>query len=245
MTGFALPRFVTILGVRVHDLTMAEALAHIERFVSSESPHLVVTLGTEMVMAAQGNREFRRIINEASLVLPDGGGLIWASRRLGDPLREKVAGIDVLCELCRLSGSKGWKIFFLGGKPGVAETAAANIRVRFPEARIVGTHHGYFEDREVLPILEKARPEIVCAGMGFPRQERWLSTHLPALGIPVGMGVGGSFDVLGGKLKRAPPWMRDLNLEWLFRFVQEPRRLKRIFSIPLFMGKIWLQRHSR
>ena len=232
---------VSILGVKVHDVTMPEALDRVSDFIASRAPHLIVTLGTEMVMGARRDRSLLNLVNGAALVIPDGGGLIWASRRFGTPLREKVAGIDFLQEICRLSGDRGWKLFFVGGKPGIAAAAAEKIRSRFPGAIIVGTHDGYTGVDEMLPALQEAKPDVVFAGMGFPRQERWLLELMSAAPpIPVGVGVGGSFDVLAGKLQRAPAWMIRLNLEWLFRFFQEPKRFRRIFNIPAFMLQTYL-----
>lgn len=231
---------IEILGVKIHNITLQQALESIDSFVKSKKSNLIVTLGTEMVMESQKDSIFRRLINSASLVLPDGGGLIWASRRLGTPLQKKVAGIDLLLSVCERSPQKRWKIFFLGGRPGVAELAERNIRAKFPDANIVGTYHGYFTPSEILPVLQSAKPDILFAGMGSPRQEFWLKENLEQLKIPVGAGVGGSFDVLAGKLRRSPAWMIGLNLEWFFRFFQEPRRFRRILKIPLFMLYIYL-----
>jgi N-acetylglucosaminyldiphosphoundecaprenol N-acetyl-beta-D-mannosaminyltransferase len=233
---------ILILGIPVHRITMQEALLQIEKFIRSKKSHLVITLGTEMVVAARKNHELQRLIHSASLVVPDGGGLLWASRRLGKPLPEKVAGIELVEKLCALSGEKNWKLFFLGGKPGIAEKTVLHLKEKFPNLNVAGFYHGYFKDEEVLPLLQSAKPDILFAGLGFPKQEQWLSKHLEALQIPVGIGVGGSFDVLSGNLKRAPAFFLRLNLEWLFRFLQEPRRFKRILSIPLFMLLIWKEK---
>ncbi len=236
---------IMMLGIQVHNVTMKETVERIETFVRERGPHLIVTLGTEMVVDAQKNAKFRETVNQASLVLPDGGGLVWASRVLGEPLRERVAGIDLIQAISKESGEKRWKIFLLGGKPGIADAAASELTRKFPGVNIVGIHHGYFRDEEVLPILEKVKPDILLAGMGFPRQEFWLSEHLASLGIPVGIGVGGSFDVLAGRLKRAPAWMIRFNLEWLFRFFQQPTRFRRMLKIPYFIGLIYRERFFR
>lgn len=234
------PRKIRILNIPVCDVTVSEALAIISEYIGSKQPHLIVTLGTEMVMAAQKNLEFRNVIESASLVLPDGGGLLWASRRLKTPLREKAAGIELIRRICSASAQKNWRLFFLGGAPGIAQTAGDKLRRQFPGLNIVGIHHGYFqEDNEILNKIMEAKPDILLAALGFPRQEIWLNQHLSHLKIPVGIGVGGSFDVIAGKLKRAPNWMIRLNLEWLFRFFQEPRRYKRILNIPVFMSRVY------
>lgn len=235
----AKPESLSILGVTVHKVTQQESLSRIEELIHSGGSHLVVTLGTEMVMTAQRNSRFREIVNSASLAIPDGGGLVWASRRLKNPLPEKVAGIELLESICRVSEKKRWKIFLLGGEPGIAEAAAQNLRKRFPDVPLAGTHHGYFREEEILPILNSAQPQILFAGLGSPRQELWLHEHLASLKIPVGIGIGGSLDVFAGKLRRAPLWMRNFNLEWLYRFFQEPKRFQRILNIPFFMGKIY------
>lgn len=229
---------ISVLGVRADDVTMDEAVEAIESFVRSGKPHLIVTLAAEMVMAAQSDDRLKTLINDAALVVPDGGGIVWAARRIGTPIRGKVAGVELIEKLCSVSADKGWKLFFLGGKPGVAEAAAAAIGKKYPGTRIIGVHHGYFKDEEIVPILERTKPDILLAGLGFPKQEAWLAEHLPRLGIPAGIGVGGSFDVHSGKLKRAPRWMIALNLEWCFRLLQEPRRLMRMLSIPAFMLRV-------
>jgi len=234
-----------MLGVKIDPVSLQQSLDKIETFIRTRSPHLIVTLGTEMVMDAQKHARFRELVNRAALVLPDGGGLIWAAKRLQLPIKEKVAGIDLLLTICAASHEKQWKLFFLGGKPGVAEQAATNIRKKIPDAQIIGTHHGYFEQSEVFHLLQTAKPDILFVGIGSPNQEFWIDDNLGRLGIPVGIGVGGSFDVLAGKLKRAPQWMMRLNLEWLFRFFQEPKRLRRILKIPMFMIRIYAERGNR
>jgi N-acetylglucosaminyldiphosphoundecaprenol N-acetyl-beta-D-mannosaminyltransferase len=233
---------VEILGVKIHNVVMGKAIECIEEMIHSGKSNLVITLGTEMVMVAQNNPNFRDLVNRSPLVLPDGGGLLWASKVLGTPLQERIAGIDLLESLCKLSQEKQWKIFFLGGKPGIAELASQKIRIKFPKINILGTHHGFFSQTEISSILKNQKPDILFAGLGAPRQEFWLEENLHAFGIPVGIGVGGSFDVLAGKLRRAPAWMMQLYLEWLFRFYQEPKRFRRIMKIPLFMLRIYARR---
>lgn len=237
-----MPESIELLGVHVHAASMNEALQNIERFTREKKPHLVITLGTEMVIEARKNAAFRNLVNGADLVLPDGGGLVWASRVTGNPLQGKVAGIELLENICRLSGEKNWRLFFLGGKPGIARRAAEKIKARYLNAKIAGVYHGYFDEKILIPEILVAKPDILLCGLGSPKQEFWLAEHLEKLKIPVGIGVGGSFDVLAGKLRRAPQAMIRLNLEWLFRFFQEPKRLRRILKIPYFMSLIYLEK---
>ncbi len=226
---------IKILGIPAAQVTMEQTMLCIEEFVNSGESHLIVTLGAEMVMAARKKHELREMLKKASLIVPDGGGILWAAKKLGDPLKEKVAGIELIEKISSQSGRKNWNLFFLGGKPGISEKAVQKLRNKFPDMKIVGSYHGYFNHKEIPPILKNEKIDILFVGMGFPYQENWILNHCQALQIPVGIGVGGSFDVLSGELKRAPKWMINLNLEWFYRLIQEPRRWKRMLVIPQFM----------
>jgi N-acetylglucosaminyldiphosphoundecaprenol N-acetyl-beta-D-mannosaminyltransferase len=193
-----------------------------------------------MIVAAQKDQELKEIINNASLRLPDGISMVVVSRILGRPLRERVSGIDFMLKAVELSSQRGYKLFLLGGKPGIAQEAGLKLIEQFPGLNIVGTHHGYFtesEEKQIITQIKDTKPDILFAGLGAGHQEKWLAKHLNELNIPVCVGVGGSFDVISGKKKRAPKWIQRLYIEWLYRLITEPERWKRQLALPKFL---WL-----
>jgi N-acetylglucosaminyldiphosphoundecaprenol N-acetyl-beta-D-mannosaminyltransferase len=225
---------IRILGVGIDPVTMAEALSRVEGLLDGARPSQVITANPEMVMLARRNKPFAQVFQEAALVVPDGYGLIWASRFLGRPLPERVAGIDLLDNLAALAARRRYGLFLLGAREGVAAEAAAELQRRHPGLIIAGFHHGYFtpdEERQVLDRIREARPHILAVGLGTPRQELWLARHQASLQVPIGIGVGGSFDVLAGRVQRAPRWMQARGLEWLYRLLREPWRYRRVLFI--------------
>ena len=202
-----------------------------------------------MLLAAQEDHELHRILEEAALVVPESSGILWASRVLGEPLREFSPGIDLMLAICRMAKEKGHPAFFLGSSPGVADAAARSLQGEFPGLKISGTHHGYFktdEEPAVLELVRRAKPDLLFVGMGMPAQEKWIAKHLESLEVPVVMGVGGSFDVLSGRLRRAPRFMRRAGIEWLYRLTQEPWRWRRIAQLPVFAWKVLQEkRHGK
>jgi len=221
---------------------MEQALDFLEEFVRSGRPHLVVTANPEMVMKARTDPLFMEILQRADLVVPDGIGVVWAGAKLGQPFPERIPGIELAEGLLARAAAKGYRIFLLGSAPGVADQAAAKLQERWPGLRVVGTHHGFFqgpEEEQVLERLKELRPDILLAALGVPRQEKWLAAHLAELRIPVAVGVGGSFDVWAGVDKRAPEWLRKLNLEWLYRLVRQPWRIRRMAVLPVFVLTVW------
>ena len=227
-----------ILGVGIDKVNSQQALEKIGEFIASGQPHQIVTANAEIIYQASKNEKMRNVINNAQMVTADGSGVVWASRQLGEPLEQRVTGIDLVNSICEQSAKDKWKIYILGSAPGVAATAAVNIRNKFPGCNIVGTHHGYFnakEEKQILAELEKLKPDVLFVALGAPKQEYWIADHLAELGIPVGMGIGGSMDVLSGNVKRAPKWMQKMSLEWLYRLLIQPTRFKRVLALPKFM----------
>lgn len=227
-----------ILGVGIDKVNSKQALEQIGAFIASGQPHQIVTANAEIIYQASKNEKMRTVINQAQMVTADGSGVVWASRQLGEPLEQRVTGIDLVNSICEKSAQDKWKIYILGSAPGVAATAAVNIRDKFPGCNIVGTHHGYFnakEEKQILEELGQLKPDVLFVALGAPKQEYWIAEHLPKLGIPVGMGIGGSMDVLSGNVKRAPKWMQKLSLEWLYRLLIQPKRFKRVLALPKFM----------
>ena len=228
---------IDILGVSLHPVNMSESLDIIETFIEEKTPHLVVTLGTEMTMMARKDKELKDVINKTHLVVPDTAGIVWSASMLHGKKIKKVAGIDLLQKLAERGAQKGYDFYFLGSQEGVAEKAAENLRERYPSLNIAGTHHGYFrgKDEEVIEEIKKVKPDILIIAMGVPSQEKWAYKNLEKLAVPVSIGVGGSFDVLSGKLDRAPAWMIKLNIEWLYRLYREPSRFMRMMALPHFV----------
>lgn len=228
------------LGCRIDNLDMQQTVDKIESFINSQTGAQIITLNAEILYKAQYDEELRELINQADLVTPDGIGIVWAARKLDKPVKERVSGIDLLQNLCFRAAEKGWPIYLFGAAPGVAESAAENLKQQYPALNICGIRHGYFglEDYEQIRAdILSSKPAILFAGLGAPKQEYWIRDNLPLLGSIVCMGVGGSFDVLSGLKQRAPAWLIKLNLEWLYRLLAEPSRIKRQTVLPRF---IWL-----
>ncbi len=238
------PRAIHILGVRVHDVTYDEALDIMEGFVGDSETHQVVTVNPEFIIAAQDDWSFKAILNQASLALPDGMGLLWGSRILGQPLRQRVAGVDTVKRLAALSAGKGYRLFLLGAAPGVAEEAARCLCVCYPGLQIVDTYAGSPDEEdepEILKRIREARPDFVLVAYGAPKQEKWIHRNLDALGATVAMGVGGSLDFISGRAVRAPRWIRRVGLEWLHRLYREPWRWRRMLALPRFVIAVLME----
>ncbi|HXF83592.1 MAG TPA: WecB/TagA/CpsF family glycosyltransferase [bacterium] len=236
-----------ILGVRVHRLTMAEAVAVAGAWLRRGGPPAhIVTAHTAMLRQARADPALRALLNGADLTTPDGAGILLVGRILGVRFPERVPGVDLADALCALCAREGYSVFLLGARPGIAEAAAANLIRAHAGLRIAGTHHGYFRPEEeglVVARIREARPRLLLVALGFPAQELWIARHRRDLGVPVSIGVGGSLDVFAGRLSRAPRWVQRLGLEWAWRTAQEPRRRWRVVaSIP---PVLWLAARER
>lgn len=233
---------IKILGVPVHPMTMPQAVDELEKKMLAGEQTFVVTANAEIIMMCQENSEYNKIISEdAELVLPDGAGAVWAGRHLGYDVPERVAGFDLYCHLLDLSAYKGYKAYFFGGSPGVAEAAKAKAEELYPGVRVAGCHNGYFKDEDVPQIIEDINAsgaDMLFVALGAPKQEKWLVAHRAELNAKILMGIGGSFDVLAGKMERAPKWMQDASLEWAFRLYKQPSRFMRMLALPKFVLKV-------
>jgi N-acetylglucosaminyldiphosphoundecaprenol N-acetyl-beta-D-mannosaminyltransferase len=236
---------IEILGVRVDDATYDDLLAAVDRFVASGRPHQVVTLNPEMLVTAHDDPAFRRILGQSDLNVADGVGLMLAARILGRPLRQRVTGSDGIYSLARHSAQRGYRVYFLGAGPGVAETTAQRLAVTYPGLIVAGTYAGSPGDGESAATVDRvraARPDLLLVAYGVPAEEKWVARNRHDLGVPVMMGVGGSFDFVAGVTHRAPPWMRRLGLEWLHRLLREPWRWRRQLALPRFLALVIAQR---
>lgn len=232
---------IELLGVRIHDVDMAASLEAIEGFIGSRTPHIVVTADASCVVLARKDAELREIVNSADLVTPDSIGILLAARLNGKPLTERVSGVDMLVLLCERASRAGHRVFLLGAAPGVADAAADKLRERFPGLDIVGVQHGYFKPEEtdsVVSMIGSAEPDLLFVAFGIPLQEKWIRRHMEVLNVPVCMGVGGSFDVISGKVKRAPKWMQRYGLEWVYRLASNPRKIGKVMTLPIFVALV-------
>ena len=248
---------IKLFQVGIDQVDNKKTIQRIEEFIVSKKPHQIVTPDTLAVLRARKDPEYHDILKSADLVTPDGAGILWAATTLNYPLPERVTGIDMIHNICRLAAEKGYSLYLLGSYPGVASEAASNLTKKYPGIKIAGTHHGYFgsedsqnyedakngnndknkEEQEIIAEIKENRPDILLVGMGVPKQEKWIDKNLNSLNVPVCMGVGGSFDVLSGRIPRAPLWMQRHGMEWIYRSIKQPTRAFRVLALFYF---IWL-----
>jgi N-acetylglucosaminyldiphosphoundecaprenol N-acetyl-beta-D-mannosaminyltransferase len=245
------PASTFVLGVRVDRVTREQALEHVERMMALRRASAavqrcqqVVTVNTEFVMAAQHDSDFREAINGAALVIADGIGIVWASYLSKTHVPERITGIDTVTALAKRCAASGYRMYLLGAAPGVAEQAAARLQAIAPGLAIAGTHAGSPAPAEEDAIIERIRvanADVLCVAYGAPAQDLWIYRNLARLPVAVAMGVGGAFDFLAGRQRRAPRIMQRLGLEWLYRLYREPWRWKRMLVIPRFMLYVLLK----
>jgi N-acetylglucosaminyldiphosphoundecaprenol N-acetyl-beta-D-mannosaminyltransferase len=251
---------VAVMGLPLANVTAGEAIDAIEQLILSGGAHQVATANLDFWVNSLNDVHLHRILAGCSLVLPDGMPLVWISRMLGAPLKERVSGADLVPQLAALSSRKGYKIFLLGGRDGVAERAKARLEELYPGVNICGHHAPVLADLErmdhgdTLQRIHEAKPDILLVAFGNPKQEKWIRMHLKRLNVPVSIGIGGSMDMLIGDVKRAPMWMQRSGFEWLARCVQQPKRLVPrywrnftglAFRLPLALAATQLQRPYR
>ena len=232
---------IDILGVGVNSLTMNEAIEQIETFFEQRKPTLIATANAEMLMRATHDKELKNILNSAELVVPDGAGTVWAAHYLGHDMPERVAGYDLAQELMRRAPEKNRRIYFFGSAPGVADKAKIKAEELYPGIQIVGTRNGFFteaDEPQIISNIKTAQPDLLLVALGVPKQEKWLAKYKDELNVPVSIGVGGTFDVMAGVMKRAPKWMQRAKLEWLFRAMLQPKRAGRLIALPKFVLKV-------
>jgi N-acetylglucosaminyldiphosphoundecaprenol N-acetyl-beta-D-mannosaminyltransferase len=235
------PTFISILGVPVHDITTEETLTLIEQFVREGVPRQICTVNPEFIMTAQRDAEFKQILQHSALNLPDGIGVVWAAKRLGHPLRERVAGSDLVGMMADRAQKTGWRIFLLGAAEGIAEQAAIILRERYPHTSIVGAYAGSPRPEDETDIAARIRSSgtnVLLVAYGAPKQDKWIARNIERTGVSVAMGIGGSLDFIVGTQKRAPHWMQRLGMEWLYRLIREPWRWRRQLALPRFVWAI-------
>jgi N-acetylglucosaminyldiphosphoundecaprenol N-acetyl-beta-D-mannosaminyltransferase len=229
-----------VIGIRFDALEMDEAADVIEQYIKKRKPKLVVTLNAEMIVMAKGDQRFKSILMKADLLIPDSIGIVWAGK-----LRARVPGVDMVEELAKRAAAKRYSIYMVGSKEGVAQKAANELIRRYPGLEVIGARSGYFskeQEKKMIDEIRSIKPDILLVGLGMGKQEKWIVEHLQELNVPVSLGVGGSFDVIAGETKRAPMWIRNAGLEWLYRFIQQPTRVKRMMALPRFVLMVMRER---
>jgi N-acetylglucosaminyldiphosphoundecaprenol N-acetyl-beta-D-mannosaminyltransferase len=229
-----------VLGVRVDCLDMKTALERIEPLVEDGGHHLVATVNPEFVMRAQQDREFARVLESADLCLPDGTGVVWAARRQGCSISEPVPGVDLIPPLAAMCARRGFRLFLLGAKPGVAADLATRLRTEHPGLQ-VASHPGSSDrasDAETLTMIRAHQTQVLLVAFGAPKQELWIDRLKDQLDVSVAVGVGGAFDFLTGRVRRAPVWMRKAGFEWLHRLFRQPWRARRMIVLPAYALKV-------
>lgn len=225
------------LNTYVDNVTMNEAVSEIDKIVNITGYHYVVTPNVDHIIKLENDNEFKKVYENADLILTDGKPLIWISRILKNPIKEKVSGSDLFPRICELAAKKKYKLFLLGAAEGVAEKAANNLMSRYKGLNVVGTFSpdcGFENDskkiNEIINIINKCKPDILAVGFGAPKQEKFIYKYKDSLKVPMSLAIGASIDFEAGNVKRAPIWMQNFGLEWFYRFLKEPRRMfKRYF----------------
>lgn len=232
---------ISVLNVPVDAITREETVNRVQSLMQEPGLHIVVTANAEMIMHAQNDKELFTIFHEADLVIPDGAGVLWAAEQKGQHFPERCPGIDVAVSLMKVAAEKQTPIYCIGAAPGVVDQAMTNVQEKIGKLNLVGTHDGFFNEREERLIVEDIKTtgaKLVFVALGVPKQEKWIMNQLAGIDGLVAMGVGGSFDVLAGNIKRAPHWMQEHRLEWLYRLLLEPKRILRMMALPKFMIKV-------
>lgn len=242
-----IPSQVQILGVKIDKVTLEDAKVRVQSYLHSNHAHCIFTPNAEMLMLAQKDLHLKKLLNEADLTIPDGAGVVLASRLLKTPVPERVAGFDLVHAMFSSGQFQDTPFFFLGTRKDILEKAVSNLRTTY-NLNIVGAEDGYFKEEDTPQILEKinaSNAKILLVAMGAPRQEKWIDAHKSKLNTQILIGVGGSLDVFAGVAKRAPLFFQRNHLEWLYRLYQEPWRYKRMLNLPLFMFSVLRSRFSR
>ena len=236
------PTPIPLLGIPVHAVTMADTLALVEGYMAEPRLHQIATVNPEFVMAAQSDAEFRRVLEQADLCLPDGVGLLYAARRYGRRLPERVPGSELVYRLAERAAARGWSLFLLGAAPGVAEEAATILGDQYPGLRIVGTYAGspdLAENEAIVRRVNDSRAALLFVAYGAPKQDKWIARNRDALTtVRVAIGIGGSLDFITGRAVRAPRCLQRLGLEWLPRLIREPWRWRRMLALPRFGWRV-------
>lgn len=226
------------LNTEVDNLTMNEAVQKIEQLILSKKPSYVVTPNVDHIVKLETDKEFQEVYKEADLILTDGMPLIWISKLIKNPIKEKVSGSDLFPEVCKSAADKGYKVFLLGAAEGVAAKAAENLKEKYKGLNVVGTYSPSYgfekkedEIQEIIKMINEVKPDILAVGLGAPKQEKFLYNYRKQLNVPVALAIGASIDFEAGNIDRAPEWMQNSGLEWFYRLCKEPKRMFKRYLI--------------
>lgn len=236
---------VKIMDIDFLNITQSDFLEnHLYQHLRHQEKSFVVTANPEIVMKTKEDPTYKQIVQSADYVVPDGIGILFAAKYMKQPLQERIAGFDVMMDLLAFADKEKLSCYFLGAEETINAKAILEVKERFPHVKIAGHHHGFFDmdDHHIAENMKLSQPDIIFVALGFPRQEEWITTYMSDFSKGVFIGVGGSFDVLAGEVKRAPEIWIKLNLEWLYRLLKQPFRVKRVFKIFEFMGRIIFKR---
>ncbi|MBC1287401.1 WecB/TagA/CpsF family glycosyltransferase [Listeria booriae] len=225
---------IQFLGVNIDTHNLSETVAQIEYHIQTRKPIHHVGVNADKINLMKQNEKFKKIINASPLVNPDGMSMVLAARILKKPTIERVAGIDVMIHLLKISAAKGYRVYFLGTSELILKKLLKKVQQDYPSLQIAGYHHGFFKQSEeafVVEDIKKAKADILFVALPSPKKEYFIDYYMERMAVPVSMGVGGSFDVIAGEMKRAPMWMQRASLEWIYRMMQEPRRLAKRYII--------------
>lgn len=225
---------IEMIGCKIDNLSMKETLQRVDGFIQSGRPHQHVVVNVDKLVKASRDPQLRHIINECALINVDGMPVVWASRILGKPLKERVAGVDLFEAIMRRAAQTGWRVFLLGAQEEVVARVQQAYEKKYPGLTVAGYRNGYWgqeDEQAVVEQIKAARADILFVAISSPKKEQFLNRYQAEMRIPFAMGVGGTFDVAVGKVKRAPLWMQKSGFEWFYRFLQEPRRMFRRYFI--------------
>ena len=234
---------IDVMGLKFDSMTMDEALSRAEALLRGDKAAYVVTPNAEIAYEALHDGQLREMLNGADLMLPDGAGVVLASKLLRTPVKQKVAGVDFAAGLLSILERNGQSLYLLGGKPGIGELAAQKMLEAHPQLRIAGIADGYFQDEApVIAKINASGADALFVCLGAPKQERFMVQHQQELQVHLMAGLGGSLDAFAGTVQRAPAWMIRLNLEWLYRLIREPKRFRRMLRLPKYLWAVMLKR---
>ena len=226
------------MNTEIDNLTMQETLQAINQLIQENKSAYVVTPNVDHIVQLETNRELQEVYKNAALILTDGKPLLWIANWYGTPIKEKISGSDLFPLLCNMAAAKGYKMFFLGAAEGVAKRAADNLTMKYKGLQVVGTYSPPFgfennknEMDKIKNMIKASKPDILIVGLGCPKQEKFMYHHCKELGVPISFGLGASFDFEAGNIKRAPRWMANHGLEWLFRITQDPKRMAKRYLV--------------
>ena len=237
------PKRIELLGVPVDCVNMAQALDFVDSLIEEDRCHSIMAVNPEKVIRAQEDPELLASLKQAALLIPDGIGVVLAARILSLAKMERVPGSELMPAICERSARRGYRVFLFGASPDVNERAKSVLLARYPDLQIVGNQHGFVPEDQISDLIKRineTQTQILFVALGSPKQEAWLAKHAPSLNVKVCQAVGGTLDVIAGRIRRAPYVMRQLNLEWLYRLLSQPQRIFRQTALPKFVGQVIL-----